>query len=273
MEKIRLQKILSEAGVCSRRAAEQLIAEGRVAVNGVPATLGQRAGENDRVTVDGAEITRPAQEQKVYLMLHKPRGYVTTASDEYGRRCVTDLTADVGTRVYPVGRLDKNSEGLLFLTNDGEFANLLTHPSHEVQKVYRVTIEGAFPPEAELGLMEGVRSDGELLTVHGFSVLEAAPERTVLQIVLTQGKNRHIRRMCEALGLQVARLKRVSEGGVKLGMLGVGKWRMLTEEEVAALYKAAGRPAHRTETVRKGKNHDRTETGIRRKTGGAGRRV
>ena len=239
MEKIRLQKLLSEAGVCSRRASEKLILDGRVAINGKTAQLGDRAGERDVVTLDGHPVERASADEKVYIMLHKPRGYVTTASDELGRKCVTDLTADVGTRVYPVGRLDRNSEGLLLMTNDGNFANMMTHPSHGVQKVYRVTLDGAFPPEAELGFLEGVNCDGELLTVQSFTVLEERGNRVVLQIILNQGRNRHIRRMCEALGLKVGRLKRVSEGGVKLGMLPVGKWRPLTEEELKTLYKAA----------------------------------
>lgn len=251
MEKIRLQKILSEAGICSRRAAEKLITDGRIAVNGKTAALGDRAGDRDTVTMDGQPVTRAAAGGKVYIMLNKPRGYVTTASDELGRKCVTDLVADVGTRVYPIGRLDKNSEGLLLLTNDGEFANSLMHPSHRVQKVYRVTLEGGFPPEAELGLLEGVMCDGELLTVQSFSVLEEVGDRIVLQIILTQGKNRHIRRMCDALHLTVVRLKRVSEGGVKLGMLGVGKWRPLTDQELATLRKAS-KPAVPPKTDKRG---------------------
>lgn len=229
----RISKLLSARGVCSRREAERLITEGRVKKNGRPVTLGDKAMPRDILTVDGTEIG--AAPEKVYLMLNKPRGYVTTTRDEHGRKCVTELVADLNARVYPVGRLDRESEGLLLMTNDGEFANLLTHPAHGVTKVYRVTVHPKITPEQEVKLLDGVEDEGELLLARSVTLLDEDEERSVLQIVLTGGKNRQIRRMCAAVGLEVARLKRVSEGGIKLGMLPVGRWRMLEAGEIRML--------------------------------------
>ncbi len=230
----RIQKLMSEWGICSRRAAEKMIQEGRVKRNGRPVMPGERATAKDSLTVDGVKIG-PTADRKIYIMLNKPRGYVTTAKDELGRKCVTDLVADVGARLYPVGRLDRESEGLLLLTNDGVFAQKVSHPSYEVGKVYRVTVEGKLTPEIELAFLEGVDSEGERLNVKRIDIIEEKENRTVIEISLTEGKNRHIRRICEVLKLNVLRLKRIAEGGVKLGGLPVGKYRELSQQEVATL--------------------------------------
>lgn len=230
----RLQKIISARGVLSRRGAEQAIQEGRVTVNGVPALLGQQADpEKDVIAVDG--IPLPASEKLVYLLLNKPTGYVTTLSDEQGRKNVAQLVRDCGTRVYPVGRLDLNSEGLLLLTNDGDLTQKLTHPSHQVEKEYQVRVTGDV--ERALPLL---RRD---MTVDGVSYLAAkvrvlpsqAQGSTLLSVTIHQGKNRQVRKMCAACGLTVHRLKRVREGTLRLGELRPGKWRYLTEAELKAL--------------------------------------
>ncbi|HNX14034.1 MAG TPA: pseudouridine synthase [Oscillospiraceae bacterium] len=230
----RIQKLMSEWGICSRRAAERLIEEGRVKRNGRAAVLGERAVPKDVLTLDGTRIG-PTSERKIYIMLNKPRGYVTTAKDELGRKCVTDLVAEIGARLYPVGRLDRESEGLLLLTNDGAFAQKVSHPSYEVGKTYRVTLKGKIKPETELAFLEGVDSEGEHLTVKRIDIIEEKEDRTVIEVALTEGKNKHIRRICEALKLEILRLKRIAEGGVKLGGLPVGKYRELTAAEIATL--------------------------------------
>ncbi|MCD8051118.1 MAG: rRNA pseudouridine synthase [Clostridiales bacterium] len=230
----RLQKILSARGVLSRRAAERYIQAGRVTVNGVPATLGQQADpERDVIAVDGAEL--PRQTELVYLLLNKPRGYVTTLSDEQGRNTVAQLVADCGQRVYPVGRLDLNSEGLLLLTNDGELTQRLTHPSHQVEKEYlvRVTgdVEAALPRLRRDMTVEGV-------TYRGAEVRALPSEETgsaLLSFTIRQGKNRQVRKMCAACGLTVHRLRRVREGTLRLGDLKSGCWRYLTNEEIQRL--------------------------------------
>ncbi|MCI9415413.1 MAG: rRNA pseudouridine synthase [Clostridiales bacterium] len=230
----RLQKLLSECGIASRRKAEELIRLGKVKVNGRKAGLGDKADlRRDTVTVEGRRLAAP--EKKVYLMLHKPRGFVTTLSDEKGRKCVADLVADAGARVFPVGRLDRDSEGLLLLTNDGEFANALTHPSGHVPKVYRVTIRQDVTDEQVIRFRQGMVLDGKKTAPADFQVLLKEPGRTVAEVVLYEGRNRQIRRMCEMLSLEVIRLRRVSMGGVKLGMLAPGKWRALSPKEVKQL--------------------------------------
>ena len=247
MAKIRIQKALSDAGFLSRRKAEEYITEGKITVNGRPIELGCAIDPaRDVVAIEGQKLIFPRKKENVYLMLNKPRGFVTTTSDELGRRCVTELVTDVGTRVYPVGRLDKNSEGLLLFTNDGNFANLMMHPRSQVSKTYRVTVRPDVTEEMLIQLSTGVDIgvDGETemtlpATVH---VVSKEPGHVVLQISITEGKNRQIRRMCEAVGLEVARLKRISEGPLQLGMLQPGKWRMLKNSEVTALRNAA-RPA------------------------------
>ncbi len=240
--KSRIQKIMSECGVASRRRSEEYIAEGRVTVNGVKASVGDSADpEKDRILFDGRPLSPGSR--TVYLMLHKPRGYITTMSDERGRRCVADLVRDVPERVYPVGRLDRESEGLLLMTNDGDFANAMIHPSHHVSKTYRVTVRPGVSSEQIDSISRGMRIGGRMTAPAGVRILDEEPGRVVLQIVLHEGRNREIRRMCEELGLETARLKRTAFGPIRLGMLPPGKWRELAPAEVSALFAAAGEPA------------------------------
>lgn len=232
--KIRLQKHLSECGIASRRKAEELIAAGKVKINGHIAEIGSKVDpKRDKVTVRGKAVV-PVNE-KVYIMLNKPRGFVTTMSDELGRKTVSDLVSDAGNRIFPVGRLDRDSEGLLIMTNDGDFANKLTHPSSHVNKTYRVTVKGAAEEEQLLKMKEGILLDGRKTLPCDCFVAERKPDRTVLIFVLNEGRNRQIRRMCEAVGLEVLRLKRTEIAGVKLGMLPQGKWRPLNEREMRRL--------------------------------------
>lgn len=232
--KIRLQKYLSECGVASRRKSEELIQLGKVKVNGHIAVIGSKVDpKRDKVTVRGKNIT--ANTEKMYIMLHKPRGFVTTAKDENGRKCVTDLVKDVPVRLFPVGRLDMNSEGLLLMTNDGEFANKLTHPSYHINKTYRVTVKGDVVDEKIIKLREGIVLDGEKTLPCDCFIAERKPDRTVLIFIIQEGRNRQIRRMCEAVKLEVLRLKRTEIAGVKLGMLPRGSWRPLNEREMRRL--------------------------------------
>lgn len=234
-EKVRVQKILAQRGVCSRRKAEEMIQAGRVTVNGRPIKLGDGAlPGKDVIAVDGQRLPREGGAH-VYLALHKPRGFVTTMADERGRRCVAQLVEGVGCRVYPVGRLDKDSEGLLLLTNDGEFANLAAHPSGHVAKTYRVTLRPGVTEEQLNRLSTGIELDGKMTAPAKVRVLQEERGRAVVEIVLYEGRNREIRRMCEALGLEVARLKRTAMGPVRLGMLPQGKYRELTSEEVRGI--------------------------------------
>lgn len=245
-EKVRVQKLLAQRGVCSRRKAEEMIQAGRVQVNGRTVKLGDGAVPGkDVVTVDGQRLSREG-EGHVYLALHKPRGFVTTMADERGRRCVAQLVADAGCRVYPVGRLDKDSEGLLLLTNDGEFANLCAHPSSHVAKTYRVTLRPGITEEQLNRLSTGIELDGRMTAPAKVRVLEEQPGRAVVEMVLYEGRNREIRRMCEALGLEVARLKRIAVGPVRLGMLPQGKYRELAKEEVRGLIAEAKKGGKRT---------------------------
>ena len=232
--KIRLQKHLSECGVASRRKAEELIEQGKVRVNGRVALIGAKVDpKRDKVTVSGKTVI--AQNTKMYIMLHKPRGYVTTTNDELDRKCVTDLVKDAGVKLFPVGRLDRNSEGLLIMTNDGNFANSLTHPSAHVNKTYRVTVKGDVTDEKLLKLQEGILLDGVKTLPCDVFVAERKADRTVLIFIIQEGRNRQIRRMCETVQLEVLRLKRTEIAGVKLGMLPQGKWRPLNEKEMRRL--------------------------------------
>ena len=230
----RLQKLLSAAGVCSRRRAEEYIAAGRVTVNGTPARLGDRADpDRDAIALDGQPVRRTAS--SVALMLYKPRGVVTTLSDEKGRRTVADLLSDAPRRVWPVGRLDMDSEGLLLLTDDGALTHALIHPSHEVEKEYRVWVSG-YRKNVEDRLSRPMLLDGQALRPARVRVLERTADRAVLSVTIHEGKNRQIRRMCARCGLTVTRLKRVREGGLRLDEeLRPGQWRALTEEELALL--------------------------------------
>lgn len=236
---IRLQKFMAECGVASRRKCEQLIEEGKVKVNGHPVSLGTKIDpKKDLVTVRGKKISR--QETMRYLMLHKPRGYVTTVSDDRGRKTVMDLLTGIKERVYPVGRLDRDSEGLLLLTNDGALANGLMHPSHHVTKTYRVTIRSKVGDDVLQSLREGVEIDSGKTAPCEILPLVEEEERTVLEFKIHEGKNREIRKMCEHFGLEVSRLKRTEIAGVKLGMLKTGDFRDLNETELKKLFRVCG---------------------------------
>ena len=232
--KERLQKILSARGVASRRKAEEMIEKGLVTVNGAAAVLGDTADpETDEILVEGKEL--PSRQEYVYILLNKPRGYVTTLQDEKGRKDVAQLVADCGCRVYPVGRLDMDSEGLLLFTNDGEFAHTLMHPSHQVDKTYRVQVTGCSD--------ETLQRLGEPITLDGYTIAKPTVRRlkgdqngkATLEVIIHEGRNRQVRRMCAAAGMEVKRLVRVAEGSLTLGDLPLGKWRHLTKEEVEEL--------------------------------------
>ncbi len=237
MDTVKLQKYFTDCGILSRRAAEDAIAKGLVQVNGKAAALGVRINpETDRVEYDGQVIHPPAGERTV-ILLNKPRGYVTTLSDEKGRHTVAELTADVGRRVYPVGRLDMDSDGLLLLTDDGALANRLTHPRHEIPKIYRVTVKGQVT-DAVLHML------GQAMEIDGYTILpvlttrisyDPSTDQTVLEMQLCEGRNRQIRKMCQKADLKVLRLCRIAIGKLTLDKLPQGKWRMLTPEECAYL--------------------------------------
>ena len=228
----RLQKCISGGGVASRRAAETMISAGRVTVNGCVAQLGAQADpETDVICIDGRPL--PSRAPKRYIMLNKPRGYVTTLSDERGRPTAAELVADCGTRVYPVGRLDLDSEGLLLFTNDGAWMQRILHPSHEIEKTYEVTVAGAVEnAAAELAAVRSV--DGEPIAPARVRLLRKGKETAELSVTIHEGKNRQIRRMCAAVGLHVKRLRRVREHTLSLGALPEGGWRELTADEVRA---------------------------------------
>lgn len=236
--KVRLQKYMAENGIASRRKSEELIAAGKVRVNGKIAAIGDKVDpKHDKVTVSGKRVVKV--KKNVYIMLHKPRGFITTMHDEMDRKCVAELIQDVPERVYPVGRLDRESEGLLLLTNDGEFANALTHPSRHVPKTYRVTVRPDVTKEQLAAFENGVEIDGRPTLPAEVRVLDKQEGRVVLEVVIYEGRNRQIRKMCEALGLEVARLKRTKIGSLKLGMLKQGEYRYLSEDEIHGLLVAA----------------------------------
>lgn len=238
-DRIRLQKYLSQCAVASRRKSEELILAGKVKVNGKVAGLGDKINpKRDTVTVSGKKIVM--NKKHYYIMLHKPRGFITTMEDEMGRKCVAQLVKDVGARVYPVGRLDKDSEGLLIMTNDGDFANHLTHPSKHVPKTYRVTVRPGITEDQLIKFNEGIEIDGRMTAPADARVIDKSENRVVLEVIIHEGRNRQIRKMCEALGLEVSRLKRTHIGSIKLGMLPQGKWRELTEDEVHRLKVSSG---------------------------------
>ena len=231
--KQRLQKILSARGIASRRKAEEMIQMGLVTVNGAAAKLGDTADPDvDEILVDGRPL--PKQERYVYIMLYKPRGYVTTLSDEKGRPDAAQLVVDCGVRVYPVGRLDMDSEGLLLFTNDGAFANALMHPKHEVKKTYEVWVTG-YHPGGEVQLSRPITLDGYTIRPPKVKLIRADGQKAKFLVTIHEGRNRQVRRMCEAAGMHCTRLRRVREGSLSLGDLPLGKWRYLTEAEVQNL--------------------------------------
>lgn len=253
MEKVRIQKIIADSGYCSRRKAEQYIQNGEVKVNGRPVSIGDKADpRNDLITVNGEKIKAEGITLR-YIKLYKPRGYVTTMSDEQGRKTVTDLLNGIDERVYPIGRLDRNSEGLLLLTNDGSFANDIMHPTKHVAKTYRVTVAEKVTEEQVNKLMAGVEIEPNVMTRPCIvNILLEEDERTVLEFTIKEGKNRQIRKMCDAVNLTVKRLRRTSVGGIKLGMLKPGEYADLTKEEMRILRSAIGQQERPASGSRKG---------------------
>ena len=235
MDPIKLQKYFTDCGILSRRAAEEEIRRGKVLVNGSRAELGMRIDpERDEVTYNGKPL-RPVRKERICILLNKPRGYLTTLSDDRGRRTVADLIRDVGCRVYPIGRLDMDSDGLLLLTDDGALANRLTHPRHEIPKLYRVTVRGNVS-ESQLTLLRSEMTlDGYRILPVDTRVLSASEEATVLEMRLYEGRNRQIRKMCGQAGLTLTRLSRVAIGEITMGKLAPGKWRYLSDKELAYL--------------------------------------
>lgn len=239
MAEVRLQKFLAESGVASRRKSEELIEQGKVKVNGKLASIGDKIDpKKDTVTVSGKKIVKT--KTFTYIVLHKPRGFITTMNDEMDRKCVAELIKDVPGRVYPVGRLDRDSEGMLLFTNDGAFANAMTHPTKHVPKTYRVTVRPSITEDQITALTQGVIIDDRKTAPAEVHVVTKEEGRVVLEIILYEGRNRQIRKMCEEVGLEVARLKRTAIGSIKLGMLKQGAWRNLTDDEVRKLMIAAG---------------------------------
>ena len=234
MEKIRISKYLSEQGIMSRRTADEEISAGRVSVNGKTAELGQKIDPgSDVVTYKGKPVG--GEVRKVCIMLNKPRGYITTMEDERGRKCVADLVSDVGVRVYPIGRLDRDSEGLLLLTNDGELANMLTHPKYHKPKVYTVKVWGEVGEKTIERLGRPFNIDGYITKPAEVKKLGEADGITSLSIRLFEGRNRQIRKMCDKCSLEVAELRRISIGEIRLGELPSGKWRQLDPAQIKKL--------------------------------------
>ena len=251
MAEQRVQKVLADQGICSRREAERLIAAGKVKVNGHPVGLGDKMDPDyDKVAIDGQTVRIVRKRQYTYIMLHKPRGFLTTRSDDRGRKTVMDLVSDVPAMLRPVGRLDKDSEGLLLMTNDGAFAQAVTHPSGGISKLYRVTVQPRADESQILKMSSGVvLDDGTKTMPCAINVVTDEPGRTVMEMTLKEGKNREIRRMCEAVGLEVVRLKRNAEGVVKLGMLKPGTYRELTKAEINGLRAAAAKGRAQTRSA------------------------
>ena len=238
MEEMRLQKYLAMCNVASRRAAEGIILQGRVCVNGEKCTvLGTKVCDGDTVTVDGAPVV--PETRKYYIMLNKPVGYVTTAYDDQGRPTVMELVSDISKRVYPVGRLDFNTEGLLLLTNDGDFTYKVTHPKHGLEKTYEVWVSGKAEQNALKKLEQGIYIDGKKTAPAKVDIIGYTKASAVLSITIHEGRNRQVRKMCAAVGFRVMNLKRVSEGGLSLGHLPLGKWRHLTDAEVKLIQRNA----------------------------------
>lgn len=236
MEKIRLQKFFTDCGILSRRAAEAEITAGRVRVNGERAELGMKIDPDvDVVEYRGSIISAAKKPRFTYVMLNKPRGYLSSVTDDRGRPCVTELVADAGVRLYPVGRLDMDSEGLLLMTNDGELTNKLTHPKHEIPKIYHVKIKGKVSEEQVRGLSRSMDIDGYTILPVETRLISIKPEFCVLEMILFEGRNRQIRKMCEKFDLTILRLCRVAIGNVRLGELAPGKWKYLNKTQVSYL--------------------------------------
>lgn len=237
MEKIRLQKFIADAGIMSRRAAEEEIRLGKISVNGHPATIGMSVDPKADIVVYRGKRIEYARREHTYIVINKPRGYLSSTSDDRGRKCVTDLLVGVNARVYPVGRLDLISEGILILTDDGELKNRLTHPKHNIPKVYRVKVAEEVSEEKYMILTSPLVIDGYKIRPVEVSIGEHDESGTILRMTLYEGRNRQIRKMCEAAGLTVKRLSRLSIGSIKLDGLPVGKWRYLEQNEVDYLYR------------------------------------
>ena len=236
MEKIRLQKFFTDCGILSRRAAEEEIRQGRVFVNGVAAAVGDKVDpENDVVTYKGREIAYPLNATKHYVLLNKPRGFVTSMSDEKGRQTVADLVCSLGARVYPVGRLDMDSDGLLLLTDDGELTLRLTHPRHEIPKLYHVLVKGDVSSEQSKRLSQPFLMDGYETLPVTVKLLKKEKDASLLSFLLYEGRNRQNRRMCEEVGLRILQLTRIAIGELEMGELPVGHYRHLTPDEVSYL--------------------------------------
>ena len=236
MEPIRIQKFFTDCGVLSRRAAEEAIKAGHVLINGQPAQIGQKIDpEQDLVTYRGQPVTMDTHPRNVYVMLNKPRGYVTTMHDEQGRPCVTKLVEDIPTRIYPVGRLDMDSEGLLLMTNDGELANQLTHPRHEIPKIYHVKIAGTVTQEQLKALGKSMKIDDYIIQPVDVKLISIQKDHCILRMTLFEGRNRQIRKMCQTQRLQILSLRRIAIGDLELGNLAPGQWRYLTSAQVKYL--------------------------------------
>ena len=234
MEEIRIQKYISDCGLMSRRAAEKEIEQGAFKVNGVRAEIGQKINpDKDVVEYKGKKVEGGSK--KVYVMLYKPRGYVTTMSDDEGRKCIPELLKDVPERVYPCGRLDMDSEGLLILTNDGEVANKLMHPKHHVEKIYHVKVKGEIEPDVLTTLNGPMIIDDYKIKPVQVSIIERKEGNTILRFTLSEGRNRQIRKMCEQVNLKITRLKRVAVGDLTIGMLKPGQWKYMNYIEISIL--------------------------------------
>ena len=236
MEPIRISKYFTDCGVMSRRAADAAVEHGEVKINGLTAVLGQKVTPGmDVVTWKGKKVVPPATPAKMTIMLNKPRGYLTTLSDDKGRHTVAELVADAGVRLYPVGRLDMDSDGLLILTNDGDLANKLSHPSHNVNKVYLAYVDGHVTAEQMTGMTAPIEIDGKMTSPAQVRKAAYNPFETALEVTIHDGRNRQVRRLCEREGLHVRKLTRVAEGSLLLGELEEGKWRRLSDKEINKL--------------------------------------
>ncbi len=236
MDQIRIQKFFTDCDILSRRAAEQAIRDGKVLVNGIPAEIGQKISPStDIVEYEGKIIKPPKNGSYTYVMLNKPRGFLSTVTDERGRRCVTELVTDVGVRLYPIGRLDMDSEGLLLMTNDGDLTYRLTHPRHEIPKIYHVTVAGSVSPEQKKALSSPMDIDGYQILPVKTQIVNTKNDNTTLCMTLYEGRNRQIRKMCERQNLKVLTLRRIAIGTLTLDGLPLGKWKHLTKEQVQYL--------------------------------------